>query len=188
LIGGGRWVAITDNADPMNVVVYQRARDPDGRRLVCREPVFEEGASATDQSLIGAGRAVVAENNYGYTIAEAEGGAEGIAPGLQRVDLERDGRGCDTVWESDERAPSVVPKLSRRAGLVYTYTLPMGEDEDDDAWYLTAIDFRTGETVYRRLAGVGLGYNNNYAPVTLARDGTAYVGVLGGVTMFRDAG
>ena len=41
--------------------------------------------------------------------------------------------------------------------------------------------------MYRRLAGSGFGYNNNYAPVTLAPDGTAYVGVLGGVTMFRDA-
>jgi len=55
------------------------------------------------------------------------------------------------------------------------------------AWYLTTLDFDTGKTVYRRLAGSGFGFNNNYAPVTLAADGTAYVGVLGGVTMFRDA-
>ena len=181
MIGGGRWVAITDNADPINAVVYQRAPDPAGRRRICREPLFEEGASATDQSLIGAGRSVVAENNYGYSIAEVESGGEAIQPGLQRVDVERDGRGCDTKWRSDERAPSVVPKLSLEAGLVYTYTFP---DEQD--WYLTAIDFRTGETQYSRLAGTGLGFNNNYAPVTLTPDGTAYVGVLGGVTMFED--
>ncbi len=49
------------------------------------------------------------------------------------------------------------------------------------AWYLTALDFRTGRTVYRRLAGTGFAFNNNYAPVTLGPDGTAYVGVLGGV-------
>jgi hypothetical protein len=41
--------------------------------------------------------------------------------------------------------------------------------------------------VFKRLAGTGFGYNNNYAPVTLAPDGTAYVGVLGGLTVFRDA-
>jgi hypothetical protein len=36
--------------------------------------------------------------------------------------------------------------------------------------------------------GAGLlGFTNNYAPVTIAPDGTAYVGVLGGVTMLRDA-
>jgi hypothetical protein len=184
LIGGGRWVAITDNADPMRVVVVRRARRPAHGRVVCREPVFEPGASATDQSLIGAGRALVVENNYGYTIAEVERGGEGIAPGLQRVDVDADGRGCRTVWESEERAPSVVPKLSLGAGLVYTYTFPA----EHEAWYLTAIDFRTGETVFRRLAGGGLGHNNNYAPVTIAPDRTAYVGVLGGVTRFRDGG
>lgn len=184
LLGGGRWVAITDNADPMNVLAFQRARRPDGRRRICREPVFEQGASATDQSLIAAGRAIVTENNFGYSIAEVEAGGAAIQPGLTRVDIDRDGRGCETVWESEERAPSVVPKLSLGAGLVYTYTYP----REHEAWYLTAIDFRTGETVYRRLAGGGLGFNNNYAPVTLARDGTAYVGVLGGVTRLRDAG
>ena len=82
-------------------------------------------------------------------------------------------------WRSDEIAPSVVPKLSLANGLVYTYTKPpLGNGED--AWYLTAIDFDTGHTLYKRLTGYGLGYNNNYAPVTLGPDGTAYVGVLGG--------
>jgi hypothetical protein len=182
LLGDGRWVAITDNADPINALVFQRARHPDGRRLVCREPLFEEGASATDQSLIGAGRSIVAENNYGYTLASATTGGGAIQPGLQRVDVDRDGRGCRTVWRSDERAPSVVPKLSLGSGLIYTYTLP----PEHGAWYLTAIDFRTGRTAFRQRAGAGLGFNNNYAPVTLAPDGTAYVGVLGGVTSFSD--
>ena len=49
-----------------------------------------------------------------------------------------------------------------------------------------AIDFRTGRTVYKQLAGSGLGFNNNYAPVTLGPDGTAYVGVLGGLVALRD--
>ena len=45
------YVAITDNADPIKVVVYRRS---DGARLVCTEPVFDQGAFATDQSLIAA--------------------------------------------------------------------------------------------------------------------------------------
>ena len=49
-------VAITDNADPMNVVVYRRAPSTDSSRTVCVQPVFEKGASATDNSLIAAGR------------------------------------------------------------------------------------------------------------------------------------
>ena len=78
----------------------------------------------------------------------------------------------------------MVPKLSLANGLVYTYTKPAGTG-NEDPWYLTALDFRSGATVYRRLAGEGLGYNNNYAPVTLGPDGMAYVGVLGGLVAFR---
>jgi outer membrane protein assembly factor BamB len=51
----------------------------------------------------------------------------------------------------------------------------------EDPWYLTALDARTGLRVWSILTGVGLGYNNNYAPITLGPDGTAYLGVLGGL-------
>jgi hypothetical protein len=177
---GRRYVAITDNADPMNVLLLQRGARPRGNRVVCRRPVFEPGASATDQSLIGTRRSVVVENNYGYEGPSSVMGPDTTSPGLERVTLERDGRGCRTVWHSDEIAPSVVPKLAAGSGLVFTYTKPPGE-----AWYLTAIDYRTGETVYKRAAGAGLGFNNNFAPVTIAPDEMAYVGVLGGITRFR---
>jgi hypothetical protein len=176
---GRRYVAITDNADPINVLVLQRRAHAGGRRRVCHEPLFEPGASATDQSLIGTRRSVVAENNHPYTGPDSVMGSNTTSPGLQRVTVDRDGRGCRTVWRSDEIAPSVVPKLAADSGLVFTYTKPPGE-----AWYLTAIDYRTGDTVYKRVAGAGLGYNNNFAPVTIGPDDTAYVGVLGGITRF----
>jgi hypothetical protein len=204
---GKKWVAITDNADPMDVVVYRRAIKLRGKhrrktghaagrrakrkakaRLVCSAPVFAPGAGATDNSLIGTNRSLIAENNYGYTISATNLGGTPSSPGLTRIDvvkkkLKKTRRAkfrCRTAWTSDERAPSVVPKLSLANGLVYTYTKPPRSD-GIDAWYLTALDFRTGRTVYRRLAGTGIGFNNNYAPVTLGPDGTAYVGVLGGL-------
>ena len=202
LMGKG-WVAITDNADPMNVDVYRRALRLHGKkrhgrrakakaRLVCSAPVFAKGASATDNSLIGTNRSLVAENNYGYTVSASNLSGTPSSPGLTRIDVLKKKRGkkssrrrkarfrCRPVWTSDEVAPSVVPKLSLTNGLVYTYTKPPRSD-GLDAWYLTALDFRTGRTVYRRLAGTGFGFNNNYAPVTLGPDGTAYVGVLGGL-------
>jgi len=200
---GRRFVTITDNADPMDVVVYYRRRarkrHPVKRRLVCQAPVFEKGASDTDQSLIAAGPAIIAENNYGYTGPVQFMNGAVSSPGIERVDIRprkrrhprhghrRRGRGyrCVKVWHSDERAPSVVPKVSLANGLLYTYTKPKREDTLD-AWYFTALDFRTGRTVYSRLAGTGLGFNNNYAPVTLGPDGTAYVGVLGGLVALRD--
>jgi len=183
---GRSWVAITDNADPrMNVLVYRRAAVVSGPRLFCTEPVFAAGMSATENSLIGVGtRSLVVENNYGYSgpaVTENGGTTE---PGVTRVDLGTSG--CRTVWTSAERVPSTVSKVSLGAGLVYTYTKDP-EPNNTDAWYFTAIDFRTGQTVYKRRAGTGLGFNNNFAPVTLGPDGTAYVGALGGLVQIRDA-
>jgi hypothetical protein len=170
----------------MNVVVCRRAAAGDGPRTVCVRPVFERGASATDNSLIGAGRSLIVENNYGYTGPTSTQGGKTTTPGLERVDLDADGTGCRSVWRSQEIAPTVVPKLSAANGIVYTYTKDPQPD-GQDAWYLTALDFRTGRTLYKRLGGEGLGHNNNYAPVTLGPDGTAYVGVLGGLIGLRDA-
>jgi hypothetical protein len=156
-----------------------------GSRVVCVQPVFGAGASDTDQSLIGTGRSMIVENNYGYTgVAATEQGAT-TTPGLARVDINDTGTGCRTVWTSSERAPSVVPKLSLANGLVYTYTKPP-QQNGTDAWYLTTLDYRKGTFVYKKLAGTGLGFNNNYAPVTLGPDGTAYVGTLGGIVLLRD--
>ena len=183
---GSDLVAITDNADPMHVLVYRRGRAVSGPRIICRQPVFEPGASATDQSLIGTGRSLVVENNYGYSGPAATQQGKTTSPGLERVDLDAGG-GCHSVWRSAEHAPSAVPKLSAANGLVYTYTKdPQPQAPSADAWYLTALDFATGRSVYKRLGGEGLGHNNNYAPVTLGPDGTAYVGVLGGLIALRD--
>jgi len=179
---GDDWVSITDNADPMNVVVYRRR---DGREI-CRQAVFEQGASATENSLIAAGHSIIVENNYGYTGPPAVMNGARTEPGIERVDVDADGRGCRRVWHSEEISPTVVPKLSLANGLVYVYTQDP-EGDADDPWFLTALDFRTGRTVWKRLTGQGLGFNNNYAPVTIGPDGTAYVGVLGGLLLVRDA-
>ena len=180
---GSDYVAIADNADPMQVVVYKRAKNVRGSRLVCAEPVFEPGASATDNSLITIGRTMIVENNYGYSGLTATTQGMTSTPGITRVDIAPGGNRCRTVWRSNEIAPSVVPKVSAATGLVYAYTKPA---QPNDPWYFTAIDFRSGQTVYKRLAGMGLGFNNNWAPVTLGPDGTAYVGALGGLVRLRD--
>jgi hypothetical protein len=175
------FVTITDNADPVNVVVYRRA---DGGE-VCRAPVFSRGQSSTDNSLIVTDRSIVVENNHGYTGPASTQNGRSTTGGVERVDVLPDGS-CRTVWHSDEHAPTSVPKLSLAAGLVYVYTKEPRED-GNDGWYLTAIDFHSGRTVFKKLAGEGLGFNNNYAPITLAPDGDAYVGVLGGLVRLADA-
>jgi hypothetical protein len=179
----GGYVAITDNADPMDVVVYRTAPDAAHRR-VCAVPVFAKGASATENSLIAAGNALVVENNYGYT-SPANTSLGGLTkPGFARVDIDPDGSGCHLVWTNATiAAPTVVPKLSLATGLVYAYTKTRMVT---DPWYWTALDFRTGRVVWRSLAGTGIGFNNNYAGLTLGPDGTAYLGTLGGIIAMRD--
>jgi hypothetical protein len=183
----GGYVNITDNADPMDVMVYRTAVHlrRGQRRTVCRVPIFHRGASADENSLISVGRAMIAENNYGYTNPSDVSGGKLTAPGFVRVDLNRSGRGCHRVWvRYTERAPTVVSKLSVANGLIYTYTKDPGSS---DPWYWTALDFRTGRTVYKVLAGTGaIGYNNNYAGIAISRRGVEYVGVLGGLTSLRD--
>ena len=172
-------VAITDNADPIDVVVYRR----DTGAQVCSAPLFTKGASDTDQSLVAVGDSFIAENNYGYSGPAAVEQGRTTKPGLERVDVVN-GQ-CRKVWHSDEIAPTVVPKGNLANGLVYTYTHPASDQSDP--WYFTALDFRTGRTVYKFRAGSGLGFNNNYAPVTIGPDGTAYIGTLGGLALVRDA-
>ena len=195
----GGFVNITDNADPMDIMVYRTALHPSrvvGRRhhrhrhalprQVCRVPVFSRGQSADENSIIVAGRAMIAENNYGYTGPSAITGGKRTTSGFVRVDLNRNGMGCHTVWTNrSEGAPTVVSKLSLANGLIYTYTEEPGPT---DPWYWTALDFRTGRTVYRQAAGSGSSFNNNYAGIAISRSGTEYLGTLAGVIAMRDGG
>lgn len=179
---GTEYVAITDNADDrMHVLVHRR----DDGGLVCSVPVFGHGQSATDNSLIGYGNSLFVENNYGYRNFLDQAPGASVVGGVTRLDVAEDGSGCTTAWTSPERSPSTVAKLSVPAGLLYLYTKEPRADLID-AWYLTAVDAHTGRTVYKVLAGTGKSFDNNWAPITLGPDGTAYVGVVGGLVSIRD--
>jgi hypothetical protein len=191
----GGYVNITDNADPMDIVVYRTAANPtklvgSGRhrhrvslpRTVCQVPVFAKGQGADENSIISAGRFMVAENNYGYTDPTSVQGKV-TPPGFVRVDLNSDGNSCHTVWtNTTESAPTVVSKATLAGGLVYTYTVDTNND-----WYWTTLDLRTGKVVYKAYAGTGLGYNNNYSGISISPSGTEYLGALGGIMALKDA-
>ena len=184
---GEEWVAIADNAEPrLNVLVYRRRPDVAGTRLVCRQPLFAPGASATENTFVGFGRSLIVENNAGYDIFPTMMFGRTSAGGVARVDLDDDGQGCHVVWESGEISQTAVPKLSLGNGLLYLYTKLPGAPWWTDAYYLTTVDFRSGEAVYGILTGTGLGYDNHWAAITLGRDGTAYVGTLRGLIAVRD--
>jgi hypothetical protein len=183
---GKKYLSIADNAARMQVVVMRRAKRlrRGQRRVVCEQPVFRRGAGATENSIIATGRSMVVENNYGYfPPPDATSNGATTRPGVERVDIRRGGKGCRTVWKSSEISPSTVPKLSLANGLIYLYTKPKGTP---DAWYLTAVDFHTGKTVWRRLMGTGVLFNVHYAGITISPRGVLYAGVLGGTAALTD--
>jgi hypothetical protein len=204
--GGRHFVAITDNADPrMHVLVFRAGRAGPGRTPVCRMPVFAKRRGSTDNSLIAFGRSLIVENNYGYS-GPRETPPDGdptrntptTRPGVTRIVVDYRRGGCRTAWTNRRvRVPSSVSKVSTATGLVYVHEHPAADEVrytsgaepatgPQDPWYLTALDARTGRREWSVLTGTGLGYNNNYAPITLGPDGTAYVGVLGGLVAVRD--
>jgi hypothetical protein len=179
---GDKYVTITDNGQPqMHVLVYDR----DNGQLVCAEPVFQPGSTSNENSLIATDTSIIVENNFGYkdpTKDTTHGRT--TKPGIARIDVENGV--CQTVWTNESISiPTLISKMSLANGLIYTYTKPKGP-ATTDPWYFTAIDFHTGETLWKALAGIGILYNNHYAGAYLGPDGTLYVGVLGGIVAMRD--
>ena len=180
---GKDYVAIADNADGrINILVYRKADRVNGKRLHCSVPVFRAGQSATENSLVGYDRSLMVENNFGYLTPGTLVGGKTVVGGLAKVDVTA--TGCRIAWTSAERSPSTVPKLSRGNGLVYVYTKDANE-LGIDAWYLTAIDWRTGKTVFKVHTGNGVPYDNAWAPITIGPDVT-YVSTFGGLLAVRD--
>lgn len=178
-------VAITDNADDsVNVVVYNRETG----KVVAQQPVFDPEHSVSENSLIAFGRSFIVENNYSDAGAGFLENNPTSYPGVTRIDMNEDCTGCTVAWESSEASCTVVPKLSTANGLVYLYTREQNDDipERAVAWYLTAIDFETGETKFKILTGTGKKWNNSYGPITIGPNGKAYVGVFNGVISIAD--
>jgi len=184
-------VVVTDNSEPRVHLLFIRRTDG---RVACRAPLFEPGRSGTDISAIAFEQATrdgtatgrysaIVENSWGYhrfPVAHPAGG-------LVRIDAipQPDGAyECREMWTSREKNIGVF-KLSFGSGLVYTYF--RNEDETPTQWYLTAVDYWTGETVYRIRVGAGEGYNNWAGALFLHPDGgTLYSTTIFGLVMIRD--
>ena len=78
-------------------------------------------------------------------------------PGFVRVDIKPNGNGCRTVWRNtDARAPSVVPKMSTKTGLIYAYTRDAGPERRPRATTGRRSTGAAGRTVWQQYAGTGL--------------------------------
>ena len=181
IFGDGKYVTWTDNADDkIAIIVAHTEFVPAGKtRQICRVPVFKSKGSATDNSMIGYDRSVILENNHGYTNAIQHKDYTSVTGGVVRVDVREDESGCDIIWESDLKVPSVVPKLSLGNGIAYFYSFNPLEN-GDRLWALVGLDFETGKEVVRIPTGTGVAYNNNWASIAIAPNGDTYVGTRQG--------
>ncbi len=179
-------LAISDHADErIHAVIFNR----DDGKIISQVPLFDKGYSVTENSFIGYDRSFIIENNYAVSgnAAFMEKNPVGY-PGVARVEVNEDATDAKLVWESREASPTTVPKLSINNGLIYLYTREINKNipKKAVAWYLTAIDYETGETKFKVFTGVGRRWNNSYAPITIGPDGTVYSGVFNGVVAVKD--
>ncbi|MBN1558106.1 MAG: PQQ-like beta-propeller repeat protein [Lentisphaerae bacterium] len=182
---GDDLITFTDNADDrVNLLVYRRRPEVTQERLVASVPLFESGASAVDVSMIGYNDSIVVANIY--NAGRFLDDYRGLAPGLTRIDVRPDRSACDVVWTAPIRSTTIA-KLSTATGLIYTYTQALDVPDPTDIWYFTAIDFRTGNIVYRVRAGSGTLKNNAFGGIAIGPDGAVYQGVLGGLVRVRDS-
>jgi hypothetical protein len=182
---GEKWITFADNADGrINIVVLRRG---DGSQ-VCKVPVFDADASATDNSMIGWGRSIILENNAGFKSAHQQTDWNAVRGGVVRVDVRADESGCDTIWTSPLKVPSVVPKLSAASGIAYFYSFELAKDAEGKQtqnWFVVGLDFKTGKEVIRIPTGQGRSFDNNWASMSIAPNRDFYAGVTGGVVQVR---
>lgn len=146
--GGDDWVAIVDNADRPNLIVY---RSSDGAR-VCSTPAFGTSGQGTENSPMAWGNSIVIPSTYGFgyppfaTSGPSDPPAAAFTGGMTRIDVTEDG--CHRVWESRDRV-ATLPKLSRADGLIYALAYgplpPGGGVQQIGPVFYTAIDFETGQ-------------------------------------------
>ncbi len=181
-----RVCAITDNADErVHIIIYDR----DNGNIIAQVPLFKKGESVSENSIVAFDHSFIIENNYSETGAGFLVSDPTSTPGVTRVDLNEDCTEATVVWESEEASPTVVPKMSTGNGILYLYTrgtVEEGVPERAMAWYLTAVDFRTGKTLYKVFTGEGKNWNNSYGPITIGPNGKAYVGVFNGLISIED--
>jgi hypothetical protein len=195
VLGQGKYVAITDNDSQMHVVVYRTdARlEPHNQRVVCRVPVFdfpEGGRGANWNSLVGLQNSIIVQNTAEYLWDWAEYDNAHLVtpskPGIERIDISPNGKGCTKVWVNKEVAGVMTLRLSTRAGLIYTQNRKWDADNSVYAYYFVAVDFRTGEVVWEKLMGTGDRFDSIGMAIIIGKNEVLYGPLQGGIVRLED--
>lgn len=197
---GDSFVAVTDNADEqLHLLIYAQNASGNDVEPICSVPVFAPGRGANDNGPIahfdGKDWHVAVQSMYGqpgYTppnVPDVDGPYNNLSamePGITKVIVNGDGSGCHLNWTADVRM-TTLPVLSTSTGLLYGHV----QDYDlalkgEYVWYVTALDWATGGTVWSAQAGTGGHFNDGYKNVVLGDNGRMYQIVRGGVVVAKD--
>lgn len=172
-------VSICDNADGrINLLVQDRTTGAE----VCKVPLFREDRSATENSVTAYFDDIVVANSAGFS-GPFEPARE-LETGMERWQVRADRSGCDMIWNNEELEAD-SSQLSIDSGVLYGY----GTDrsiEDEDVFYLFAIDWRTGDEIYRTHTGNGKPFDTITGQPHVHPDGRIFLSGLNGVIQLRD--
>ena len=173
-------VSICDNADGrINLLVHDRTTGAE----VCKVPLFGPDASATENSVTAYFDDIVVANSAGFTNPFEP--ARDIETGMERWQVRADRSGCDIVW-NNEAMEADSTQLSIDSGVLYGY----GTDrsiEDEDVFYVFAIDWRTGDEIFRSYAGNGKPFDTITGQPHIHPDGRIFMSGFDGIIQLRDA-
>ncbi len=186
LIDNGNLIAISLNGigDQSLLTVLKTSTETmdDADRVVCQMPMFKPGKSEIKNTMMGYGKSIVAENNIGGEFFEVGP----FEPGLARVDVREDLSGCDCVWEDYTISSQVPPRLSIGDGHIYLYSHIRNQPWYVHAYYLTAIDFETGQVDSEVFVASGKRMDNPMLSVDFWPGGVMVGGVRNGIVTLRD--
>jgi len=178
-------ISICDNADgQINLLVLDRAL---GNPPVCTVPLFRDGESATENTVIGYNDDIIVVNNAGFTGPFTP--ANTIRPGIERYRVVRDDdgnvTGCENVWKNETSFGNSA-QLATQSGVIWGYGAdPDLVDEELNLFYLTATSWETGEEIFRAYIGDERPFDPITGQVHMHPDGTLYLGAVEGVVMMR---
>lgn len=166
------YMVFADGELPVHVIAL---RTTDGTSLTADNRVpFTASTAQTENICTSYGNKFVIENNYGSGVAGYEITGQ---TGHESVKL---------LWVNNNVfAPNAVPLISGISNTVYLYEMqgpsfyPLTTTTQQ--WFVTALDLSTGDILWRKPIGEGIGYNSIYAPLSLDNKKHVYIGLFGGL-------
>jgi hypothetical protein len=110
--------------------------------------------------------------------------------GVERIDLDQDGSGCEPRWQDEVRS-AAVPRLDVANGILYTVqdTDPLEPDGTgySDLYSEDAIDAATGQVLQQTPLGVGYLFNTLQLSPTIVPGEVMYQGTISGILRITQA-